>query len=239
MKLRQPWLIAMLARVGATAIRLWMATVRTRWVFLDGVEHPTDPNRRPYIYAFWHETMLLPATVQTPIRVLISTHADGELIAQTCRRLGYEVVRGSSTRHGQEALLGLCRGGEGKHVAFTPDGPRGPRRQVKAGLLYLASRTGIPIVPVGVGFSQPWRARSWDRFALPRPFSRAWFVYGAAVTVPPGLDREKLEPYRRQVESDLVAVTDVAERGVAGLKAECGKAEIIQEAPAAASAPDS
>src|SRR5436190_464721 len=70
----------------------------------------------------------------------------------------------------------MLRVGRKSHLAITPDGPRGPRRQVQPGLLYLAARTGLPIVPVGIGYDRPWRMRSWDRFAVPRPWTRATCV---------------------------------------------------------------
>jgi lysophospholipid acyltransferase (LPLAT)-like uncharacterized protein len=118
--------------------------------------------------------MLLPAYhyARPDIKVLISTHADGQLIAEACQRLGFALARGSSTRGGVEAVRDMLRAND-THLAVTPDGPRGPRRRVQAGVVYLAARTGLPIVPVGFAARRPWRAKSWDRFAVPRPFSRA------------------------------------------------------------------
>jgi lysophospholipid acyltransferase (LPLAT)-like uncharacterized protein len=215
MKLRHPALIRFVAFVAALVIRGWMSTLRVRIVCRDGKVHPTDPRKERCIYAFWHETLLAPTVRKARVRILISTHADGELIAQVCRFLGLGVVRGSATRGGALALHQLIDGDERSHLVITPDGPRGPRRQLKVGIVYLASRTGLPIVPIGVGYSKAWRARSWDRFALPRPFSAMYGVIGPAVHVPPGLDRDGLEHYRRLVEDTCLSATADAERWAA------------------------
>jgi lysophospholipid acyltransferase (LPLAT)-like uncharacterized protein len=211
MKLRNPTLIRLLALVAALAVRAWMSTLRVRLVFQDGRVHPTDPRKERYIYAFWHESLLAPTVRKTRIHLLISQHADGEFIAQVCRFLGYGVVRGSSTRGGSLALFDLIGRCARSHLGVTPDGPRGPRRQLKVGIIYLASRTGLPIVPVGVGYTRAWRARSWDRFALPRPYSTMLGVLGEPIAVPPQLDRASLEQYRRLVEGRCRAVTAAAE----------------------------
>jgi lysophospholipid acyltransferase (LPLAT)-like uncharacterized protein len=157
MKLRNPTLIRLVAFLASVLIRGWMSTLRLRLVFQDGRVHPTDPRVERFIYAFWHESLLAPTVRRTRVHILISQHADGEFIAQVCRFLGYGVVRGSSTRGGSLALLELMDRCTRSHLAVTPDGPRGPRRQVKVGIVYLASRTGMAIVPVGVGYTRAWR----------------------------------------------------------------------------------
>jgi lysophospholipid acyltransferase (LPLAT)-like uncharacterized protein len=213
MKLRHPWLIRCVAFVGAGLIRAWMGTVRSQLVNQDAVPHPADADRARFIYAFWHETLLAPFKLRARVRVLISRHADGELIAQVVQWLGFGVVRGSTNRGGDKALVDLWDRSEDSHLVFTPDGPRGPRRNVQLGMIFLASRTGLPIVPLGVGYSRCWRARSWDRFAVPWPFSKVVFVMGAAVSVPEGLDRAGLEPYRVLVERRMLeAVADAESR---------------------------
>ncbi len=213
MRLRHPWLIHVAGFLGAGLVRLLMGTVRYRFQ-----GQPVDPNdpllRDRYIYAFWHESMLFPAGRKTraKFQVLISRHADGELIAQICRRLGFQVVRGSTTRGGVEAVRKMLRLSRDAHLAVTPDGPRGPRRQVQPGIIYLASKTGLPIVPAGIGFEKAWRAGSWDHFAVPRPWSTATCVIGEVIHVPPDLDRDQIECYRQRVEQELLAATEEAEK---------------------------
>jgi lysophospholipid acyltransferase (LPLAT)-like uncharacterized protein len=221
MKLRNPWLIRVLSLLGAWVIRCWMSTVRRRFLLHDRRDYPTgDLQAGRYIYAFWHEGMLFLASVpwKSTIHVLISQHADGELISQICRRLGFKIVRGSTTRGGMQATRELLRLSERSHLAVTPDGPRGPRRRVQPGLIYLASRTGLPILPTGIGYQHPWRAKSWDRFAVPRPWTSACCATAPAIHVPPDLDRQELEHYRQQVEEALLKATAMAEKQAEGIR---------------------
>jgi lysophospholipid acyltransferase (LPLAT)-like uncharacterized protein len=216
MKLRHPGLIRGLALLGSWLIRGWMRTLRFRIDDRASGRHPTDPTIQPCIYAFWHESLLFPTLFPTPVHVLISQHADGEFIAQACHHLGIGTVRGSSRRGGSQALLEMLRLCKGKHLAITPDGPRGPRRRVQPGVIFLASRSGLPIVPFGVGYTHAWRAGSWDRFAVPWPFSSIRCVVAPPVTVPGDLDLAGLEHYRRHVEALLLYATEEAERWAAG-----------------------
>jgi lysophospholipid acyltransferase (LPLAT)-like uncharacterized protein len=211
MKIRHPLLIRLASLAGAVLVRLLLATVRKRVVFAGDCLHPADPEKGRFIYAFWHDSLLAVATQQAKVNVLISLHADGEIISQVCRALGIGVVRGSTTRRGGAALLEMLHRGRDAHLAITPDGPRGPRRQFQVGAVYVASRTALPIVPIGIGFSRAWRAGSWDRFAVPAPFSTAYGVVGAPLSVPPDLDRAGLECYRALAQSRLLAVTEAAE----------------------------
>jgi hypothetical protein len=215
MKIRNPLLIRAASWLGAQLVRGWMRTIRCHY-------RPLGPNLDPrqegmtarYIYAFWHENMLLPLSqyARPDIHVLISKHADGQLIAQLARHLGFAVVHGSTTREGIKAVRQMLRLSQNAHLAFTPDGPRGPRRQVQPGLVYLASRTGLPIVPAGIGFARAWRMRSWDRFAVPRPFSWMTCVTPEPIVVPAEADRDELEIYRRRVEDALMAMGNLAEQ---------------------------
>ncbi|HKI34427.1 MAG TPA: lysophospholipid acyltransferase family protein [Gemmataceae bacterium] len=221
MKIRQPWLIKAAGFFAAWVLRLWLGTLRHRHRSLGP---NVDPRRREcrqrYIYAFWHEGLLLAASQygHTGVHVLISQHADGELIAEVCRHLGFRAVRGSTTRGGVEALRQMLKVGRHAHLGITPDGPRGPRRQVQPGLVYLAAKTGLAIVPGGIAYDRPWRTRSWDRFAMPRPWSRAACVTGEPIIVPADATREELEQYRRRVEEALLRVTEAAERLAAGAR---------------------
>jgi lysophospholipid acyltransferase (LPLAT)-like uncharacterized protein len=211
MKLRRPWLIGLAALLGAVVIRLWMGTIRYRIRFHDARIHPTDPRIERFLYAFWHEALLFPAIMRTPVHVLISQHRDGELIARVCRHLGMRVVRGSSTRGGDKALLEMRRRGRSSHLGVTPDGPHGPRGVVKLGVVFLASCTGLPIVPVGVAYGSLWRARSWDRFMVPVPWTWARCVVATPIQVPAKLTREGLESYRQLIQERLAWANEAAE----------------------------
>jgi lysophospholipid acyltransferase (LPLAT)-like uncharacterized protein len=215
MKIRHPWLIRILGFAGAWVIRLWMATLRYHHHAIGASMLPGQPGLRDrYIYAFWHENILLPAyhCGRPDVWVLVSQHADGQLIAKVCRHLGFRVIRGSTTRGSIEAVRQMLRAGRDGHLALTPDGPRGPRRRVQAGVIYLAARTGLPIIAGGIGFQDPWRLPSWDRFVLPKPFRRAILITSSPIRIPPNLDRDQLEQYRRLLENTLSDLSIAAER---------------------------
>jgi lysophospholipid acyltransferase (LPLAT)-like uncharacterized protein len=214
MKIRQRWLIKALGFAVAWVVKLWIGTLRYRYRPLGPNVDPNQPGfEGRYIYAFWHENMLLLAYQygRRDIRVLISQHADGQLIAEACRHLKFRLVRGSTTRGGAEAVRQMLRLAGGSHLAITPDGPRGPRRQVQPGLVYLAAKTGLPIVPIGIAFHRAWRMRSWDRFALPHPWSAAECVTAEPIEVPEDADKEQLEAYRRRIEEAMSRATAAAE----------------------------
>lgn len=212
MKLRHPLLIRGAALLGAGVVRAWMSTVRYRILTRDASEHPAHPATGRFLYAFWHEALLAPTRFRVPVHVLISLHADGELIARVCRHLGLGVVRGSTNRGGGRAMFDMIEAAGRTHLAITPDGPRGPRRCVQPGIVALAAHTGFPVVPLGFGFSAAWRARSWDRFAVPRPGSTVVVIAGESIRVPRGVGRDEAEGYRARIEGQMRALTEEAER---------------------------
>jgi lysophospholipid acyltransferase (LPLAT)-like uncharacterized protein len=214
MKIRHPVLIKAVGWVIAWVVRLWVGTVRYRCRRLGTGVEPTVPGLETrYIYAFWHETLLLPAYhySRTATQVLISEHADGEMIARACQRLGLGVVRGSTSRGGIKAMRQIIEMKGRSHLVITPDGPRGPRREVQPGLVYLAARTGLPIVPVGFASRKAWRMRSWDRFAVPLPFTSAVGVLAEPIHVPADADKGQLEQYRLRVQQAMDDAMKVAE----------------------------
>jgi lysophospholipid acyltransferase (LPLAT)-like uncharacterized protein len=151
------------------------------------------------------------------LATLLSQHQDAEILTHAAHFAGLGTVRGSTHRGATTALRKLLRHGRGLNLAITPDGPRGPRRSLAPGCIYLASRLQIPLIPMGVGYDRPWRYRRvWDQFAIPRPFSRARVVNGPRLTLPPDLDRDQIEAHRAWVEKMLNQLTETAERWAAG-----------------------
>jgi len=139
-----------------------------------------------FILAFWHRHLLLMpyAYRGRKISVLVSRSTDGELIARTVARLGVDSTRGSSSRGGVSGMKALLRkAAEGWDIAFTPDGPRGPAREVQSGVILAAAATGLPIQPVAIAASRVRLLRSWDRFLVPMPFSTVHLVYGEPLVV--------------------------------------------------------
>jgi lysophospholipid acyltransferase (LPLAT)-like uncharacterized protein len=214
MKLRHPWLIKVLAWLGARTLRLWGRTARFSYRPLGPNVDPgiTDPECS-YLYTFWHESLLAPVARWhvSRARVLISRSKDGQLIAEVARFLGLTPVRGSTTRGGMEAVREILRAGGSGHVGVTPDGPLGPCRRVQPGVVYLAARTGLPVVAVGFGFQRAWRTASWDRFVVPLPWTRVTCVSLAPVVIPAEAGRAELEQYRQWLERSLLRATELAE----------------------------
>ncbi len=216
MKLRHPLLLRVVGQLAALVIHGWMSTVRTKVDFRASGRHPVNTREQRYIYAFWHESVLFPLKFRGKLAMLISQHADGELVAQVCRHYRVKTIRGSTTRGGDAALLELLKVARDSNIGITPDGPRGPRRKVQPGVISLASLTGLPILSLGVGFVDAWRAKSWDRFAIPKLYSTMTGVIAPPLFVPPDLDRSGIELYRRRLESQMLIATDAAENWAAG-----------------------
>jgi lysophospholipid acyltransferase (LPLAT)-like uncharacterized protein len=218
MKIRHQFLVRAAGIGGAWVVRRLLSTARYHFRYADPTVNPEVARRtgQRHIYAFFHEVMLFPAYFWAwpEMQILISDHRDGELITQVVQRLGFGVVRGSTTRGGARALREMVNRVDQGHLCVTPDGPKGPRRHVHQGLAYLASRTGLPIVGAGMAFRDPWRARSWDQFAVPRPYRAAACVVPEAVVVPPDADRDTIEACRAEVERRMQAAMIEAEAWV-------------------------
>jgi len=162
------------------------------------------------IFAFWHARMLPLVFTHRGrgIAVLVSRHRDGEWIARLIELLGFATARGSSTRGGEEGVLSLLNLAERGHLlAITPDGPRGPAERLKPGLVYLASRTGFPVVPVASAADRAWVLGSWDRFRVPRPFARVVVAYGPPLLVPRALTEQAAESWRERIEESIARLT--------------------------------
>jgi lysophospholipid acyltransferase (LPLAT)-like uncharacterized protein len=146
-------------------------------------------SRRPHVFLLWHEA-LLPLLWQhrnQNVAIVVSEAREGRYLSQLAERWGYRSLPGSSTRGGARALLGAVRELQAGHaVAFTPDGPRGPRRELKPGVVAAAQRGSAVIVPLHAESNQAWRLHSWDHMMIPRPFARVWITYGQPFEVAPG-----------------------------------------------------
>jgi lysophospholipid acyltransferase (LPLAT)-like uncharacterized protein len=141
---------------------------------------------RAFIFAIWHGHLLpgLWHHRNEGVTVLISEHRDGEIVARAAESLGYELIRGSTTRGGGRALISLVRElSAGHEIAITPDGPRGPAGKFAPGALVAAQRSDSFILPVAVSASRAWRLKSWDRFMIPKPFARVTIAYGVPTKV--------------------------------------------------------
>lgn len=214
MRITSPFANNLFGLLGAAAIHGWMGSIEHKLACYDPAVDPAHPDcHGQKIYVFWHEYILTPIFLRQDCNVtmLLSRHRDAEFLSRIAFHFGLSVVRGSSYRGAGTALRELMREGRMAHLALTPDGPRGPRRQLAVGPIYLASKLGLPLVCAGIGYDRPWRLPTWDRFAIPRLGSRSRTVFSPEIAIPANLDRDGLERHRREVERLLNRLTLEAE----------------------------
>ena len=215
MKVQSQLAIGSCSLVAAAVIHRWLGTVRSRVQYGDRLVDPVHQDfRGPKIYVFWHENILLPLYLRghCNIAMLLSRHADANVLDRVARMMGFGVVRGSTFRGGSTALRELAHRARNESLTITPDGPRGPRRRLAVGCVFLASTLNIPIVAMGFGYDRPWRLGTWDKFAIPRPGSRSRAVVSRPIYIPPKLDRDGLEVHRVGVEQILNYLSNDAEK---------------------------
>ena len=211
--------------LAAGVVRALGLTLRLTIIGVDLVL-PAWRARRPTIYALWHGRLLMVPWVSAKfssargartIRVLASRSRDGEMVTRYVKHFGLAVVRGSSSRGGGAALRALVTAlREGTDVAIVPDGPRGPREQLQAGVVALAGLTGAPVVPLAVAAHPARHLRSWDRFLVPLPFARCVLAFGPPVSIDGDAERERAG---KDLERALAEVTARADRLAAGAEA--------------------
>jgi lysophospholipid acyltransferase (LPLAT)-like uncharacterized protein len=213
MRLTNQFLTKAIGLVGSSLVRGWMGSLEFKAAQYDSTTDMISPHRQgPKIYVLWHEYMLFPLYLRgnTNTTLLISRHRDSQILSRVAFHLGFNVVRGSSLRDGVTSLRRLLRQDQ-MNLGMTCDGPRGPRRRLASGAIYLAAKLGLPIVVSAIGYDRPWRTNSWDRFAIPRPYSRARLITSPPIPIPPIFDRKRLEDYRVGVEGLLNQLTLEAE----------------------------
>lgn len=170
------------------------------------------------IYAFWHECILALAWRyrRRGMAVVTSRSYDGEFIARTIEKLGYSAVRGSSSRGGVGALLGMHDViARGKIAVFTIDGPRGPRHIAKPGPILLSKNTQRPVYCAHVALENKWRLKSWDKMMIPKPFTRAYARVSRPIMVPPEADENTMARLQSEMQRGLERVMEHAEAKMA------------------------
>lgn len=208
-------------------IRFVYATSRWRVEGAENIE-PLLADGRPFIFAFWHGRILMTAKAwpyeRASIRMVISSHRDGDLIAKTVAPFGVDVIRGSASRPGKRTGRAKPKGGRaalramaselqaGGCVGVTPDGPGGPAERVGEGTAVLAKLTGAPVVPFAYSTSRGVSLKTWDRFLAAAPFSRGAFVWGEPITIDRSRGSDAMERARAAIETALKETTATADR---------------------------
>ena len=180
-----PWRERAALLAGRGFLNVLARTWRVRVVNGEAVQQ-LRASKLPFIYALWHGHLLplLWHHRDEGVVVLISEHRDGEIVARAAESLGYGLIRGSTTRGADRALIALVRELQaGREIAITPDGPKGPAGKFAPGALIAAQRSGTFILPVAASASRAWRLKSWDRFMIPKPFARVTVAYGRPTKV--------------------------------------------------------
>lgn len=195
-----------LGALGGWLMWVWGATLR-----YEVTDHSSLKRGLPTIYVLWHSRIFsIPLIWRRTLGkerqavVLTSASHDGAMLARAMRVFGLGSIRGSSSRRGVAALIGLRRTLEsGVDVCITPDGPRGPRYEVQPGVVKVAEFSGAKVVPVHARYGSAWRLGTWDRLVLPKPFSKVWVTFGETLAVPRGLDETAFEATRAAIEKVL------------------------------------
>ena len=203
------WLIAF----GFYLLQIWARTLR--YEIDDRANFLGKSVAGNYIAALWHNRLLLISFVlkkffpERPGAGLISASRDGDLIADVTQRFGFDVVRGSSSRMGASALRELSEVlASGRDVLLTPDGPRGPAYELGPGVIFLAQKTGAAVVPINMEYSSCWRVKSWDRFIIPRPFSKVRVIMGPRHQVRSTSTDQEFEAERLRLQNAMMSLVE-------------------------------
>lgn len=220
MKIRSRWLNLAMSWVATLCLRLLFLTVKVdhRNIAPEGSPYvrPTRPQR--YTFCMWHDHIVLAAfSLETfNLAGLISQHRDGSYLADSVMMAGIRPVRGSTSRGGLEAVREILSLPE-LHLAMTPDGPRGPRHQMKEGIIYISSRSGRPVVPCALLADRYWSVNgSWTDMIVPKPFSKVLLIAGTPILIPEDLPREEMAALAELLQSEMNRLEDIGRRMMAG-----------------------
>ncbi len=196
-------------RLASLSMRLVGLTLRYQIDDPHGQRAKADEGE-PMIWTFWHNCLFAAPLTKTrfsghaPASALASASKDGAVIESMITSFGVKAIRGSSSRRGVAALIALKKALKaGEHLFITPDGPRGPRYHMQPGVVKLAQSSGSPIVPVRFTYLSCWYLKTWDRFRVPKPFSKVIVHIDESIYIPAKLDEKDFESHRKQVENTL------------------------------------
>lgn len=183
------------------------------------------PDRSIGMYAFWHAHQFAAVYFYRGhgVHTMISRSRDGEYIARVAQGMGFIPERGSTSRGGMEGSRGLIAGlRRGEAAGITPDGPRGPRHVVQGGALFVARMARKPVIPMALGFSDYWELPSWDKFRIPKPFTRGVAMLGEPILFPRRMNEEESRAAREQLRQVLNDLEEEADLRAAEWALRCG-----------------
>lgn len=208
------WKARASGRLAGWLIRLLGMTLRREVV---GELQKLNEHDEPVIHVLWHNRIMVAPYLwrkmypKRPVVVLTSASKDGVVLASAVKVFRVGAVHGSSSRRGAAAMVALRRSTrEGKDLVFTPDGPRGPRYRLQPGVVKIAQTTGLLVVAMRIEYLSCWTLKTWDRFQIPKPFSKVRIILGEPVTLPRQLDDDEFEKERLRLENSLLeGITDL------------------------------
>ena len=220
MKIRNPVVNWIIARVATWILRTLFITVRAdhRRVVDDATPYAASKSAQRYCFCLWHDAIIacLFSLKTFKLAGLISRHQDGSYLTHAIKFLGITPVRGSASRGGAQATRQLIDQPD-LHVCITPDGPRGPRRTMKDGIVFLASRTGRPVVPTTVTGTSFWAVPAgWSDMIIPKPFSKVLLLAGTPIDVPPDLSREEIATLTEKIQAEMDRLNEIGQRIING-----------------------
>jgi lysophospholipid acyltransferase (LPLAT)-like uncharacterized protein len=225
LKIRSPFLTKLIVIVFARLAQLLFRTLRREF-------HEETADTNPYIisgderflYCVWHDSIIVPifAGRHACSSALVSRHQDGSYVEGLLKTVGITSVRGSSKHGGASAVRQLMTTAKDRHIVITPDGPRGPRRKMHNGIVFLASHTGRAIVPTAYDCKRSWRIKgSWTDLLIPKPFTKMFLMAGKPVEVPPDISREEVTRYTALVQDEMDRLHTEVERLAAPKSRSC------------------
>lgn len=214
-EIRESRKTALLGTLAGCVMKLWSWTVRYEITDRCGICTPGN-FQQPVIFALWHNRIFTipPIWYKTGGKkrksvVLTSASHDGAMLSRAMAVFGLGAIRGSSSRRAVAALIGMKRAlKDGLDVCITPDGPRGPRYEFHPGVIKLSESSGAPIIPIHARYSSAWRLKTWDRFVIPKPFSRVHVTFDEALVVAPAAGETAFESERLRIQHILLAGAD-------------------------------
>ena len=212
--LKSSFFLKFLAHAASAYIRFVYYT--SRWSHINRhIPESYWEQDKPFICVFWHNRVLMSVygwNRQKPFNMLISKHADGKFIAQIMDNFNIKTVEGSKSKGGLEALRNLLKIlRKGESIGITPDGPRGPRFKISYGVMKVAQLSGCDIISGAYGVKRRKVLNSWDRFVIALPFTKGYFVWGDAISVPAKATPEEIEQLRKKVQNTLCEASNQAD----------------------------
>ncbi len=220
MKIQSPFLNRVICSLGVAVFKVLYRTTRVDIQLGDPVHDPYNPDREAEcIYSVWHDLLLFPLFMKQPrsIVALVGRHRDGDYVSNILKALKLKAIRGSSSRGGTEAVLQAVQEVNDHSLVVTPDGPRGPRRKMKQGCVFVAAQTGIPVVATAFSASSAWKPMgSWTDLVIPKPFSKVYAVTSEPFYIQKNATREEISAVTDLIQVEMDRLNIIAEALAAG-----------------------